>query len=396
VILESIGIGIGIVALAMGLGTLALELQYRLRPQLELDVTSGHWNLEVFEPQRYVLAGEFLLRNRSRRFEMMVPELKVQVTLLSDASLDGITNKVRWTPHHPDAPARPDDYWFAYIVKTGKTTRVEVSVEIEGADLSPLKAAWIQLHYVTYGPGGRSPETSHVVVPLQFPKLESSQRWRPTANADVLPIRTHLLTHLDNPVEVVRRYVLPHSQPGDVVTIGETPIAIMQGRWRHPTQIHPGWVARRLCLFFLPTSSLATACGLQSLVDIVGPGRVLFAFLLGSAAKLLGKPGVFYQLAGEQARLIDDVTGTLPPYDQFLVLGPINTQEIVDQIRQETGLAAAIVDVNDLKAVKILAATSDVSPAFLEQALRSNPAGNADEQTPVVLIRPTLASSSLT
>jgi hypothetical protein len=110
----------------------------------------------------------------------------------------------------------------------------------------------------------------------------------------------------------------------------------------------------------------------------------------------LGKPGVFYQLAGEQARLIDDVTGTLPPYDQFLVLGPINTQEIVDQIRQETGLAAAIVDVNDLKAVKILAATSDVSPAFLEQALRSNPAGNADEQTPVVLIRPTLASSSLT
>lgn len=98
---------------------------------------------------------------------------------------------------------------------------------------------------------------------------------------------------------------------------------------------------------------------------------------------------MFYQWAGEQARLIDDVTGTLPPYDQFIVLGPDQPQQVVDQIQQETGLAAAIVDVNDLKAVKILAVTPGVSSAFLEQALVTNPAGNADEQTPIVLIRPT-------
>jgi hypothetical protein len=93
-------------------------------------------------------------------------------------------------------------------------------------------------------------------------------------------------------------------------------------------------------------------------------------------------------LAGDQARLIDDITGTLPPYDQFIVLGPHDPQQVVDQIQKETGLAAAVVDVNDLKAVKILAATADVPSGFLEQALISNPAGNADEQTPLVLIRP--------
>ena len=41
-----------------------------------------------------------------------------------------------------------------------------------------------------------------------------------------------------------------------------------------------------------------------------------------------------------------------------------------------------------LKAVKVLAATADVPAGFLEQALISNPAGNANEQTPVVLVRP--------
>jgi hypothetical protein len=104
--------------------------------------------------------------------------------------------------------------------------------------------------------------------------------------------------------------------------------------------------------------------------------------------KVLGSPGGFYLLAGEQARLVDDVTGTLPPYDQFVVLGPHDPQAVVDEIKAKTGISAAIVDVNDLKAVKVLAATSDVSMATLQDALINNPAGNADEQTPVVLVRP--------
>jgi hypothetical protein len=255
--------------------------------------------------------------------------------------------------------------------------------------LSQLKTAWVRVHYLTYGPAGRIPKTRHVVMPFQFPSIEESKNWRTTPNSEVLPIKTHLLTELDDPVAVVQRYVSPHAQPGDVVTIGESPIAIMQGRFRHPSTIKPGWAATRLCYLFLPTSSLATACGMQALIDESGALRVLVAFFVGAIAKVFGKPGVFYQLAGEQARLIDDVTGTLPPYDQFIVYGPEHSQQVVDTIKQETGLAAAIVDVNDLGAVKVLAATADASLPLLQQALKKNPAGNANEQTPVVLIRPT-------
>ncbi|MDX2213011.1 MAG: hypothetical protein SFY66_06950 [Oculatellaceae cyanobacterium bins.114] len=386
----SVGIGLGIAALVAGLGVLAIEVQFRRRPGNALEMTAGDWNLEVYEPQRYLLAGELELQNRTQRLEIMVPQVEAKATLLSKESLEGVTTQIRITPRHPDAPARPDGYWFGYIVKVGKTTRLEVSLEIKGENLHPLQAAWIQVQYTTYGPQGRIPKMRHIIVPLKFPVVEESQRWRPTPNADLLPIRTHLLSHLDNPVEVVKRYVVPHAQPGDIVTIGETPVAIMQGRFRHPTDVKPGWLARRLCYYFMPTSSLATACGMQALVDIVGPVRVFWAFVLGAIAKkVLNKPGMFYQLAGEQARLIDDVTGTLPPYDQFIVLGPDNPQQIVEQIHRETGLSAAVVDVNDLKAVKILAASSNISLPFLEQALITNPAGNADEQTPLVLIRPT-------
>lgn len=387
-LLQILAIALAAAVLVIGLYLLLLEIQFRRRPGNRLEATVGTWQLTVKERDRYVLVGEMELINRTRRLEIMVPEVRAEVSLFSGGSLKGITTQTRIIPHHPDADARADDYWFAYIVKIGKRTRVEVQVEIEGADLSQLKTAWVRLHYTTYGPQGRIPKVRHVVVPFQFPEPEDSKNWRTTPSAEVLPIRTHLLTELDSPVEVVRRYVSPHAKAGDVVTIGETPIAIMQGRFRHPTEIKPGWVAKRICYLFLPTSSLATACGMQSLIDIVGPVRVLGAFFVGAIAKVFKQPGVFYQLAGEQARLIDDVTGTLPPYDQFIVMGPQNPQQVVDHIHQETGLAAAIVDVNDLGAVKVLAATAGVSQTVLEQALKKNPAGNADEQTPVVLIRP--------
>ncbi|XGV95940.1 MAG: F420-0:Gamma-glutamyl ligase [Leptolyngbya sp. BL-A-14] len=386
-ILGSIAIAVvGIVLLLL----LALEVQYRRRPGNKLELTAGNWQLEVYEPQRYLLVGELEFRNLTQRLEVMVPEIWVEVKLLSSAGLNGITTNTHIIPRYKDAEPRADGYWEGHIVKRDPSP-IEIQVEIQGQDLSALRVAWIRIHFFSYGPQGRLPRVRHVIVPLTFPSPEDSKNWRPATNADVLPIRTHLLTHLDNPLAVVKRYVVPNAQPGDIVTIGETPLAVMQGRFRHPSDIKPGWVARRLCYLFLPTSSLATACGLQTLVDVVGPVRVLFAFSVGAIAKVLGKPGVFYQLAGEQARLIDDVTGTIPPYDQFIVLGPENPQRVVDQIKRETGLSAAIVDVNDLKAVKILAASPDVTISFLKQALIKNPAGNASEQTPVVLIRPVKA-----
>jgi hypothetical protein len=384
-----VGSGALVLGIAVALVLLGLELKYRLRPGFPLEVIRGNWKFDPLQPEHYRLQGGVQLSNSRPDVEVMVLELTAEATLLSNQNLDAIAHRIQVTSQHPDAPARADNYWFSYILKSSKQTQVNFQIDLQGPGLSEVQAVWLRVNYIVYGPKGRLRRTHHEVIPLQFPDPIAVKQWRPVSLGDVLPIRTHLLSPLDQPVEIVKRYVSPHAQPGDIVTIGETPIAIMQGRWRHPSEIQPGWVASRVCQFFLPTSSLASACGMQALVDLVGPGRVLFAFLGGAIAKVLGHAGGFYQLAGEQARLIDDVTGTLPPYDQFIVMGPEYAQQVVDQIQQETQLAAAIVDVNDLKAVKVLAATADVSIPLLMDALRANPAGNADEQTPVVLIRPT-------
>jgi hypothetical protein len=201
-------------------------------------------------------------------------------------------------------------------------------------------------------------------------------------------VRTHLLGVLDDAGAVLERYAGHLKQPGDVLTIGETPLAVMQGRYHHPATVEPSMLARLLCRVFHPTSSLATACGLQSLIDIVGPARVLGAWLIGTALKLVGAKGWFYRLAGDQARLIDDITGTTPPYDQTLVLGPDQPEQFCNRMAAALGVAVAVVDVNDLGRVKVLAASQGCDEALLQRALRPNPAGNANERTPLVLVRP--------
>jgi hypothetical protein len=382
------GLLVGVLGI-VGVILVGLEFGYRRRLGNKLNLTAGHWRIEDYEPDYYRLVGNLEFVNLTPRLDVMIPEVWAEVTLLSSGSVADITTQSTIIPRYKNASPRDDGYWESYIVMPNQSAAIEVQIEICGKDLTQLSAIWVQMHYFTYGRAGRLSRLQHIVVPLKFPSPEEANRWRPVQDADLLPIKTHLLTHLDDPVAIVQRYVLPHAQPGDIVTIGESPLAIMQGRFRHPSQIQPGWLATRLCYMFYTTSSLATACGLQTLIDIVGAPRVFLAFLGGMVTKPFGIKGMFYRLAGEQARLIDDVTGTIPPYDKFIVLGPDNPQAVCDQIRDETGLEVAVVDVNDLRRVKILAATDGVSYQFLEQALISNPAGNANEQTPLVLIRPT-------
>lgn len=276
----------------------------------------------------------------------------------------------------------------------------------------PFNAALCLLYYHR-----RRQRRQHVVLPLRFPDpMTTGKHWEHMQDGlYTRSIQTHLLSHIvrllhsmhpadiqeilfclarrfkliskslgndaqDDPARVVAEYAMPHSVEGDTVVVGETPLAIMQGQYRHPDDIRPSWLSKLLCKLFHPTSSMATACGMQALVDIVGSLRVFFAVFVAAAARVFGKRGVFYMVAGEQSRLIDDVTGSLPPYDQFILYGPRNAASEASRIAQQTGLKVAIADVNDLTKfrgdVAVLGASEGVDYNELHNALLTNPAGN--------------------
>jgi len=382
-----------VLALLLGLCLVWLELRHRLRPASPLRLRADGFQVERTAAGLEV-TGTITITNPHRRMEVMVPEIALRPTLLGRGDLAGVTVTSRIVALHPDEESRPDGYWAAYIVKGRKSTSARIQISLNGTLGQPLDqlldTLWLEILWINYGPFGRLERRDGLLVPLQMPTplAAADGRWREGDRCRVLPVGTHLLGVLDDPEAVLRRYAGGLIEPGDVLTIGETPLAVMQGRYHHPATVQPSGLARLLCRVFHPTSSLATACGLQSLIDVVGPARVLGAWLVGLALKLVGSKGWFYRLAGEQARLIDDITGTTPPYDQTIVLGPDQPSAFCAAMARSLGVAVAVVDVNDLGRVKVLASSPGCDEALLERALRPNPAGNANERTPLVLVRP--------
>lgn len=204
----------------------------------------------------------------------------------------------------------------------------------------------------------------------------------------LVPVKTRILTDKDDVFAVMDEYVKDQIGPDDVVSIAESVLAIMQGRITRPEDLKPCLLARTLCLFVAPEGSLASPFGMQSLMNVEGKWRVAGAFIAGAIMKALKKPGWFYRLGGEQAALIDDVTGTMPPFDKHIVYGPEKPFEFVRELKRRLGCYGAIVaDVNDLKRARIVGHTDGMNPALVSHILIDNPFGNASQKTPIVIIK---------
>jgi hypothetical protein len=96
---------------------------------------------------------------------------------------------------------------------------------------------------------------------------------------------------------------------------------------------------------------------------------------------------MFYEIMGEAITAIDGYTGTLPPFERTIVFAPQNPDAFAQSVFERTGVACTIVDANDLEKAKVLGASRRVNRHNVELALLSNPHGNGDEQTPIVVLK---------
>ena len=116
------------------------------------------------------------------------------------------------------------------------------------------------------------------------------------------------------------------------------------------------------------------------------PGFVVFAAIAHVIGRLRGRRGVFYEILGESIAAIDGYTGTLPPYERAIVLGPSQPDRVASELAAALDLHVAIVDANDLGVAKTLGASPQLDREAVERALAGNPHGNGDEQTPLVVL----------
>lgn len=307
---------------------------------------------------------------------------------------------VRWI--NIEAP-RKDGYWEAFIIKPGKDLLTVVELWLSARNireaLEALDLFRIDLHYKFYC---RNPMTyrkeelslrldsfREVMEPQALEASLSSSKPKAKAleNSQVVPLKTELLRPGDDLAEVITRHASGIAKPGDLIAIAETVVAIVQGRLVYCEDIVPGYFATRLNKLFEMNSSLSSPYAMEMAIREVGLAKIIGATIMGAIGKARGKAGEFYRFAGRSVATIDDCTGTLPPFDKHVVMGPAKGDQLVAALKASTGFEIAIVDANDLGKVDVLHISDPKRHAAVMDALKPNPQGNAGEMTPIVLIR---------
>lgn len=208
------------------------------------------------------------------------------------------------------------------------------------------------------------------------------------AEIELIPVPTRILTQKDDIVDAIARYTKDKVNENDLVCSAESVVAITQGRVVWPEDLKISRVAKFCCRFIPDYGSLASPHGMQSLMDVEGKWRVAFALFAGFLGKLVGKSGLFYQWGGEQTAMIDDVTGTMPPFDKAIVYGPADPYGVSQKIADRLGcFGAMIADVNDLKRSRVVGLSKGVDGEIARKLLLDNPFGNASQKTPICIIK---------
>lgn len=209
-----------------------------------------------------------------------------------------------------------------------------------------------------------------------------------------IPLRTRVVMPEDDLADIITEYAKDAVQPGDLLFVTEKIVAITQGRSYLLSDIRVRPLARFLSKYVVKTP-YGIGLGMPETMEMAlrecGTPRILFAAAVAAVTKAFGRKGDFYRIAGDKARAIDGPTsGTIPPYNQAVVLGPDKPREVARQVQALVGpgVDVAVVDINDIGG-NILGSTLDkAGEKRLVRILGDNPLGQGHQSTPLGIVRP--------
>ena len=208
-----------------------------------------------------------------------------------------------------------------------------------------------------------------------------------------IPVKTHLVQEEDNVIDVAVKYLKNKICEGDTVFITEKIVSITQGRAIPLKEIKPRPLAKFLARYVTKTPA-GIGLGMPETMEMAlrecGVPKILFAAIIAAITKIIfRRKGDFYRIAGSKARAIDGPTsGTIPPYNTHVVLGPMEPDKVAREISDALGgIRVVISDINDLGGNILGGSHDDIDFNEITYILRDNPLGQGREQTPIGIIR---------
>ncbi len=211
------------------------------------------------------------------------------------------------------------------------------------------------------------------------------------------PVRTRTITlHDTDLLSVLKEYVQPYLQPGDMLFISEKVLTVAQGRVVDMGTIKPTPLARFLARKvgnYYGSSEFhgfghGTALAMQLFLEETGYPRILFAAAVSALTKPFGIRGMFYRICGKRAKSIDcPMSFLILEYAHSAKLAPNKPSAEARRFQEALGCETVILDANYRGAFSLGKSTGKISEEFIGKLFRDNPLGQSDEMTPFCIVR---------
>ena len=205
-------------------------------------------------------------------------------------------------------------------------------------------------------------------------------------------IKTHFVQVGEDFGAIIEKYVMPHYKAGDIVSVSEKIVALCQNRIIHRKDMKISFWAKFLSKFASHPDhgiGVGEAIKMQFAIDQVGLLKVLWAAFASAVTKLFGRRGVFYEIVGMEVSGLDGFYDHV--WEEYRDIGsliPANASGVCDEMKAKFGIDMMIVDANDY-GQELLGKGTDlnIEDKHLLEMIKDNPAGQARECTPIILIR---------
>lgn len=210
------------------------------------------------------------------------------------------------------------------------------------------------------------------------------------------PVVTPIVEIGDSLADFIEKYAVPYAVDNEIICISAKVVSICNSYVIHQSEVPISLLARLIVKFVKKWPGdigYSHPRKMQVAINQVGYPRIVLALALGTIFKLLGRPGYFYKIAGNNINAIDGFNPvSKPPMNEYAILPPKDGNKLCDNLENKFNRAFVILDGNNIdnnilgmsKEIRALYSTSD----FMK-IVEGNPQGQEDDGqvTPVLVVK---------
>ncbi len=216
-----------------------------------------------------------------------------------------------------------------------------------------------------------------------------------------IPVETHFIEIGEKLDDVLEKYAKPKLKENDILCVSCKIVSITTpGLTVHTSEVKISPLAKLIVKFVKKWPNdigYSSPRKMQVAINRAGYLRMIVALIGGTFMKLIGKPGYFYRIAGNQINAIDGFTVGYTKRQifadyAFLPPRPNEAKAICNRIAKNLNAKVAILDGNNIEN-NVMGMSNNLEQAYSEEDFKKimagNPQGQEDDgkNTPILIVR---------